>query len=169
MHIREFDERKDLNHLRECAIVLQDFERRLDPRRPTGESYVDAYILQMRERCEKYRGKILVAEGDGKIAGYVVILTKVRSEDVEDGDFEYGLIADLVVLEKFRKMGFGRRLLEAAEAHAVSSGVRWLRIGVLAGNPAAVNLYSAMGFSDSYIELEKSLSVGRHEEGDGIT
>ena len=161
MHIREFDERKDLNHLRECAIELQDFERRLDPRRPTGEGYVDAYIPQMRERCEKCSGKILVAEDDGKIAGYVVILTKVRSEDVEDGDFEYGLVADLVILKKFRKMGFGKRLLEAAEAHAVSNGVRWLRIGVLAGNPAAMNLYSTMGFSDSYVELEKDLLASK--------
>jgi ribosomal protein S18 acetylase RimI-like enzyme len=62
-----------------------------------------------------------------------------------------------VILEKFRKMGFGKQLLEAAEAHAMSNGVRWLRVGVLASNPAAMNLYSAMGFSDSYIELEKDL------------
>lgn len=159
MHIREFDKHKDLNRLRECAIELQDFERRLDPRRPTGEGYVDAYIPQMRERCEKCHGKILVAENDGEVVGFVTILTKVRSEDVEDGDFEYGLVADLVILDKFRKMGFGKRLLEAAEAHAVSSGVRWLRIGVLAGNQAAMNLYSTMGFSDSYIDLEKDLSA----------
>jgi ribosomal protein S18 acetylase RimI-like enzyme len=99
----------------------------------------------------------LVAEADGEIAGYVMILTKVRSEDLEDGDVEYGLVADLVILEKFRKMGFGKKLLEAAEAHAMSNGVRWLRVGVLAGNPAAMNLYFAMGFSDSYMELEKDL------------
>ncbi len=169
MHIREFDVHKDLNRLRECVIELQDFERRLDLRRPAGADIVDAYIPQMRERCEKCHGRILVAEADGEIAGYVMILTKVRSEDLEDGDVEYGLVADLVILEKFRKMGFGKKLLEAAEAHAMSNGVRWLRVGVLAGNSAAMNLYSAMGFSDSYIELEKSLSVGRHEEADGIT
>ncbi len=104
MHIREFDEHKDLNRLRECVIELQDFERRLDLRRPAGADIVGAYIPQMRERCEKCHGRILVAEADGEIAGYVMILTKVRSEDLEDGDVEYGLVADLVILEKFRKI-----------------------------------------------------------------
>lgn len=161
MHIRELDERTDLDRLRECVIELQDFERRLDPRRPTGAGCVDAYLPQMRQRCKRCHGKILVAEIDGEIAGYVLILTRVRSEDVEDGELEYGLVADLVILERFRKMGFGKELLESAEAHARSSGVRWLRVGVLAGNQAAMNLYSAMGFSDSYLELEKDLIASK--------
>lgn len=159
MYIRELDERKELDRLRECVIELQDFEHGLDPRRPTGAGCVDAYLPQMRERCEKCHGKILVAEVGGEIGGYVMILTRVQSEDVEDGDMEYGLVADLVILERFRKMGFGRKLLESAEAHATSKGVRWLRVGVLAGNRAAANLYSAMGFSDSYVELEKDLAA----------
>ncbi len=80
---------------------------------------------------------------------------------MEDGDVEYGLVADLVIREKFRKLGFGHKLLEAAEAHAMSSGVRWLRVGVLAGNPEAKNLYSSMGFSNFYVELEKDLITSK--------
>ena len=116
MRIREFDERKDLNQLRECAIELQDFERSIDPRKPTGEGYVDAYIPQMRERCKKCHGKIFVAEGDGEIAGYVTILTKVRSEGVEDGDLEYGLVSDLVILKRF-KIVFGMSRIRKKSFH----------------------------------------------------
>ena len=158
MYIREFDERKDLNRVRECLIELQDFERRLDPRMPPGVDIVDAYIPQMLERCGKCQGKVLVAEVDGEVVGYVTILTKVRSEGLEDGDIEYGLVVDLVVREKFRRMGLGQKLLEAAETHAKASEVRWLRVGVLAGNQAAKNIYSSMGFSDLYVEFEKDLT-----------
>ena len=118
MRIREFDEHEDLNALRACVIELQDFERSIDLRRPSGVDIVDAYIPKLLERCKKCQGKILVAEADGEIVGYVMILTRVRSEDMEDGDVEYGLVADLVIREKFRKLGFGHGLLEAAEAHA---------------------------------------------------
>ncbi|MGD9854229.1 MAG: GNAT family N-acetyltransferase [Planctomycetaceae bacterium] len=38
--------------------------------------------------------------------------------------------------------GVGRRLLDAAEAFAASRGAKQLRIGVLAANAAAHNLYT---------------------------
>jgi ribosomal protein S18 acetylase RimI-like enzyme len=77
---------------------------------------------------------------------------------LEDGDAEYGLVSDLVVMGKFRGLGIGRRLLESAESYARVCGVRWLRIGVLAGNQSAESLYASLGFSILYIELEKELT-----------
>ncbi len=158
MFVRDFDKTADMNHLRDCLVELQDFERRLDPRMPPGTDIVDAYIPHMLNRCKQCSGKVLVAEVDGDVAGYATILTRVNSEELEDGDYEYGLVSDLVILEKYRKLGLGKRLLEEAETYARSCEVKWLRIGVLAGNPTAENLYSSMGFSSKYIELEKELA-----------
>jgi ribosomal protein S18 acetylase RimI-like enzyme len=99
-----------------------------------------------------------VAELNEEVVGYATILAKVRSEEIEEGDIEYGLVTDVVVASKYRRQGIGRKLLEAAELYAKSNDVRWLRIGVLAKNHSADNLYDSMGFKRMYIEREKDLS-----------
>ncbi len=81
-----------------------------------------------------------------------------RASNSEDGDLEYGLISDLVVLEAYRGLGLGKKLLAAAEQYARTCNVKYLRIGVLAGNQAAENLYASAGFSVLYKELEKALT-----------
>lgn len=144
--------------VRECLIELQDFERRIDPRMPPGAAIIDAYITDMFKRCEDGGGRVLVADIDGEVAGYATILPKVRSEQLEDGDLEYGLISDLVVLEAYRGIGLGQKLLAAAEQYAKACKVRYLRLGVLAGNRVAENLYAAAGFLPLFVELEKDLT-----------
>ena len=73
-----------MQQLRACAIELQDFEHGLDPRLPTGSDIADEYVPQMLMRCKSCNGKIFLAEIDGDIAGYVTILTKVSSGELED-------------------------------------------------------------------------------------
>jgi ribosomal protein S18 acetylase RimI-like enzyme len=124
---------------------------------PTGADIVDAFVPHMLRRCARCRGKVLVAELDGEVAGFASILARVKSDEIEDGDVEYGLISDLIVAREFRKRGIGRTLLEAAESFAKSNGVKWLRVGVLAKNYAAERLYDSSGFEKLYIEREKEL------------
>ncbi len=157
MPIRPYAAATDLPGLRRCMIELQDYERDLDPRLPAGADIVDAYQAELFERCGRYDGAIFVAEEDGEIAGYGTILTKMVSDSVEDGDLVFGLVADLVVREEYRGRGLGRRLLARAEAHAMTHGVRHLRIGVLAGNVVARSLYTAHSFEPIYLQLEKTL------------
>ena len=156
--IREFDEVAHLKGIQMCFIELQEFERSLDPRLPSGADIVDDYIPHMLNRCMECNGNIFVAELNEEVAGFATVFTKVKSEDIEDGDTEYGLVSDLVVANKFRRQGIGRKLLEAAESYARSNEVRWLRIGVLAENHSADGLYDSMGFKRLYIEREKKLS-----------
>jgi GNAT superfamily N-acetyltransferase len=158
MPIRDFDKSLHLHSLRECVVELQDFEHRIDPRIPPGIDIVDDFIPRMLHRCGQCDGKVLIAEVDGEVAGFATILSKVRNEDPEEGDYEYGLLSDLMVAERFRKQGIGRQLLDAAEVFATARGVRWLKIGVLAANQAANQLYSSMGYSSIYVEREKDLT-----------
>ena len=125
---------------------------------PSGAEIVDVYIPVMLLRCTQCSGKVLVAEVDDEVAGFATILTKVRSEEIEDGDIEYGLVSDLVVAGEYRQRGIGRKLLEAAESYARANDVRWLRIGVLADNHSADGLYDSMGFNKLYVEREKTLA-----------
>lgn len=155
--IAPYDRQSHLPALRELVVELQDFERQLDPRMPSGASIVDQYIPQMLQRCKQTDGQVLVAEVDGEVAGFVTILTRVSSGEIEDGDIEYGLIADLVVAPKFRRQGLGQRLLLAGEDFARTKNVRWLRISALNRNQAAMDLYTAQGFSVLFSEMEKKL------------
>ncbi|MDJ0710836.1 MAG: GNAT family N-acetyltransferase [Woeseiaceae bacterium] len=157
MILRDFCEATDVEGLRACVIVLQDFESGLDPRFPDGESIVDAYIPDILRRCALYQGKIIVAEVDGEIAGYVMIWASVKAEEVEDGDFETARLADLAVLEKFRRQGIARGLIEAAEHYAREHGAEYLQIGVLAANTGAVKLYRSSGYEPFNFRVEKRL------------
>jgi GNAT superfamily N-acetyltransferase len=157
MIIRAFDSKADTQQLRDCVIELQNFEREIDPRMPSGEEIVDDYIVAMLFRCRMCDGEILVADIDGEIAGYVTMLNRVQSDDLDDGNLEFGLIADLLVRKAYRGTGLGRDLIAAAESFATEHDVRWLRISVMAQNAAARKLYASTGFSEIYVELEKDL------------
>jgi GNAT superfamily N-acetyltransferase len=155
--IRKFNSETDARQLSDCVIELQNFEREIDRRMPSGEEIVDDYIVAMMFRCRMCDGHVLVAEVDGEIAGYVTILNRVQSDDLDDGDIEFGLVADLVVRKAHRGTGLGRELMAAAEACARDNDVRWLRISVMAANGGARQMYESMGFSEIYVELEKDL------------
>ena len=158
MIIRRFDMDTDLAGLRACVISVQDYESDLDPRMPRGTAIVDEYIPEMFEACRTSDGKIFVAEIDGEIAGYVMVLNKVKSESIDDGDMEYGLIRDLVVLEVYRGHGIGGKLLQAAENEAKENDVEWLRIEVLDANRSAKDIYLSKGFKPLLSTLEKRLT-----------
>ena len=160
MKIREFDTVRDLEGIRACLIELQDYECRLDPRMPAGVEVVDPLFSEMMVRCDLHNGRVFVAVEGEDIAGYVTVLARVMSEEIDDGDLEYGLITDLVVRECFRSRGAARQLLEAAEGYAIEGGARWLRIEVLAGNHTARGLYESRGFIEHVVSLEKPLSAG---------
>lgn len=157
MQIRPYVSDTDGEQLRACVIELQNFEREIDPRMPSGEEIVDDYIIAMLFRCRMCDGQVLVADVDGEIAGYVTMLNRVQSDDLDDGNLEFGLVADLLVRNAYRGTGLGRELMAAAESFAKENGVRWLRISVMSENATARKLYASSGFSEIYVELEKDL------------
>lgn len=155
--IRPFVLETDSIAVRALSIELQDVERSLDERLPTGAAIADDYLSQLLGQCKSMDGEILVAEHNQTIVGYACILTRVQSDGVQDGDLTYGLVQDLAVTAAERGKGIGQALLKAAEARARENGVKWLRIGLLASNAAAHRLYSTNGYSKLYVELEKDI------------
>ena len=155
--IRKFDPRRDRQAVRTYVVELQDFERTLDSRLPPGERVADAYLDVMFRRCREFDGVVLVAELDRAVVGFVAVWTRYRSSEPNDDPREHGYISDLVVSATHRGRGIGRTLLRAAEARAREAGAREVRISVKAGNAGALSLYSAEGFEEFEIYLEKSL------------
>lgn len=143
--IREYEPR-DAAALRECVVELQEFERRIDPRLRLGEEMADAHCAHLHDRCREARGQILVATVDGVVAGFASVIAEEPFTNPDEPPGTYAVVSDLVVLERCRGRGIGRRLLVRAEVFARDAGATELRIGVLSANAGARALYADVGF-----------------------
>jgi len=144
--IREYQP-ADARRLRDCVVALQDFERSIDPRLRPGEAMADAYCEQIHARCRAADGRVFVAEEDGGVVGFVAVLAREAFTELDDPPGTYALVTDLIVLPGYRGRGIGRRLLDRAEAFARAAGAIELRIGVLARNTTARQLYLSAHFT----------------------
>lgn len=74
MVVREYDRHTDFGGVRARLVELQEFERQIDSRRPTGEEIADIYISDALSKCAEHHGRIFIAEDEGDVAGYVTVL-----------------------------------------------------------------------------------------------
>ena len=155
--IREYQPEQDTPSLRDCIVELQEFERTIEPALPAGTVMADAYLAYILDRCREYRGKVFVAEVDRRVVGFVCVWARVPPTEPDEPPTEYAYISDLVILAPFRQRGLGRALLGRAEGYAREQQARVIRIGVLAQNVIAKQLYLDMGFTERRIELSKNL------------
>lgn len=84
------------------------------------------------------RARMLVAEQDGRVVGYTVLIVAPPDAD----------LANLAVSAKARGMGLGRRLLEHALTTARALGVRHVYLEVRESNARAIALYTSVGFNE---------------------
>jgi ribosomal protein S18 acetylase RimI-like enzyme len=157
--IREYQSEHDTPSLRECIVELQEFERTIEPALPPGAAMADAYLAYILERCREYCGQVFVAEADRQVVGFVSVWARVPPTGPDEPPTEYAYISDLVVLAPFRQRGLGRALLARAERYAREQKATVIRIGVLAQNVIAKQLYLDMGFTEYRIELAKNLGT----------
>ena len=143
--------------LRESLIALQEYERTLEPRLRPGAEIADEYWRRLRAKCTEQGGATFIAQADGEIAGYVTVLARVPYEGLDDPPGEYAYVSDLYVSPQFRGRGCARALLARAEQHARARGAREIRIGALASNTPARELYRSAGFVLQLETLGKAL------------
>jgi len=153
--IREFRE-GDLRAVEQCLAELQDFSKLIYPKVAAG-TIASQYLQYLLTRCRETDGKIFVGESGGRVVGMVCVMARVSSAAVDEEEYEYAYISDLVLLADHRGKGLGRKLLQRAEEHAQSQGANLLRIHVLARNEVARTLYLRSGFEEHVVALQKSL------------
>ena len=126
----------------------------MKPPDDVGDDYVE-YLLG---ECAKHAGTILMAvDGDAPV-GYAVVLTAVSSKDeVDEIDYRYAYIPDLMVTRSYRRRGIASQLLSRCEDLARDAGVQWLRITALTQNADAVRTYEGAGFSSLLSVMEKPI------------
>jgi ribosomal protein S18 acetylase RimI-like enzyme len=156
-NIREYQPECDAQGVRECFIELQNFERSLEPELPEGHVTADAYLAAMFAHGEESAGKVFVAEVDGAVIGFVSVWAKVRPTEPGEPPIEYAYISDLVVLPAYRGHRLGHALMQRAEEYVSEQGTTIVKIGVLAKNTGAKQLYNELGFTDYHVQLVKRL------------
>jgi RimJ/RimL family protein N-acetyltransferase len=83
---------------------------------------------------------VLVAELDGVIVGRLSLARDPHPASAHVADL------GLMVARPHRRRGFGRALMEAAEAWAEDAGVRKLELHVFPHNAPALALYERLGY-----------------------
>ena len=148
-------------------------DRYLDLVRP-GEAPEHTFTLRWRIRVPapmavydtltigKLRGALektdlfLVAEHDGDIAGYLMIIAPAWTDAAE--------VTDLAVDIACRREGAGRALIEAAADWARERNLRSLWVEPRADNHAAISFYVSLGFRIAGFN-DRMYSNSDHEDG----
>ncbi|MGB8508524.1 MAG: GNAT family N-acetyltransferase [Pyrinomonadaceae bacterium] len=159
LRIREYKP-EDSGCVEACYVELQDNERRLEPIRAEGRAVAEKYLARMFARSAETGGAVFVAEVEERVVGFVCVWGRITVDELINDESEFAYVSDLVVTNDYRGRGIGHALLERAEAFAVQSGARRLRLGVLAKNESARKLYEKFGFSDFEVVMIKTLRDG---------
>jgi ribosomal protein S18 acetylase RimI-like enzyme len=106
---------------------------------------------------------IAEAEQGGAPVGYLVLAEpQLPLPDLDRADRE---IKRIYVLHRFQGTGLGRRLMDAARAHAAAERAPRLLLGVYSRNLAAITFYQRLGFSTVGRRI---FHVGAHDYDDLI-
>lgn len=121
-------------------------------------NYGHLYLKKTLEEVKKYNGKILLYKIDQDILGLVVGLI---NNDVEDSyNFKAprrGRITELIVSEKKRSKGIGKKLLKAMEGYLISQECSDILLGVFAYNDRALKFYEENGYHVRMLEMTKKI------------
>ncbi len=149
--------------------AAEDFERTLPLQREIAalhcagrpDLFREGHICYPRETFDEFVCRddrvVLLAETDGKIAGFLFALIQhVRNHRVMM-DQSRIYVDDLCVAQSHRRMGIGRLLLGEAEEIGRSHGCTRMELDVQAFNEGAVRFYEAVGFTPRKITMEKEI------------
>jgi ribosomal protein S18 acetylase RimI-like enzyme len=147
----------DRPHLRDAVAQLQDHERSLHPSRLPGDEIADAYLVWLFAKAEA-SGAILIAEDEGRFAGFVAGWIEEEANIAETPESRrFGYICDIFVLPAFRGRRIAAGLLTAMEERLKREGVQYLRLNALASNTSARKSYERVGFVLYEVMYEKRL------------
>lgn len=89
---------------------------------------------------------IFVLECGEKVAGMVMLQMVEQAEDPYFHAQRHAYINELVVAEKHRGQGLGKRLMEFVKTWAKEQGAPEIHLNVFDGNQNSVAFYEAMGY-----------------------
>jgi GNAT superfamily N-acetyltransferase len=142
----------------QLAQLLQAAEHAMHPSRRAGAALAPAAIDEIYRRTREENGAILLADWDGRPAGYVAFYPETLDGlELRESARRSLYVSDLCVIPALRGRRIAGRLLDAAERHCREVGLPRLTIGVLTANEAARATYGRAGYVPYEFWLEKPI------------
>ncbi|NIJ40517.1 ribosomal protein S18 acetylase RimI-like enzyme [Parvibaculum indicum] len=117
-----------------------------------------AHFGWLRGHVERHDGEWLVAERQGRIAGFgCYIIEEANGAYIRPECRRYAMILDVSVTPDARGQGIGRQLIQEIEERARERGLGEVRLGVLGSNSNAIRLYEKLGYGDYERVMRKAL------------
>lgn len=93
-----------------------------------------------------------IVRPDGASVGWLWL-----AERVEVNADRHAFIYEILIFSQFRRQGYGRAAMEAAEAQAHKLGLDKIKLHVFGHNQAARALYDELGYAETNVMMEKRI------------
>ncbi|MDZ7814452.1 MAG: GNAT family N-acetyltransferase [Planctomycetota bacterium] len=143
-------QREDIAALVRLCKELQDLHAAIDPLwelSPNWKSAMRAFFSNM---IRKAGVRLFVADIAGAPVGYCLAAVKDNPPMRPRG--RYGYIVDLMVTERHRRRGVGRRLFNAAVEWFRFKKIKRVELKAAVGNEQSMAFWNSLGFK-TYMEL----------------
>ncbi len=114
-------------------------EETLDMLLPEGAATPEHHLFRIERR-------------DGTSVGWLWL-----AERVEANADRHAFVYEILIFDGFRRQGYGRAAMEAAEAKARELGLDTIKLHVFGHNTAARALYADLGYAETNVMMEKRL------------
>ncbi|WP_411334802.1 GNAT family N-acetyltransferase [Metabacillus indicus] len=149
-------EPEDAKELSEVRWKIDGETENLD--RVQGEAHLNEHRFRqlIMDDSKKMCNLFLVAEADGKIAGFSRCEGSSLQRLAHQAEFGVG------VLQEYWGLGIGKNLLKESIAWAEEAGLKKITLKVLQTNEKAIKLYESCGFEvEGVLRNDKFLSDGK--------
>ena len=160
--IREADA-TDRPSLDQMQMELQQYFAEIDSTHESlayqNPAAAHQYMQKMLDDVDNMQGKVLVAEKDGEIIGFVqgVIIEHNKGDDkiydLSHPPSKEGWIGLLYVKPEYRGHKIGQKLLDKIKDYFTNSRCTSIRLLVLADNTNAIKVYQKNGFIPHDLEM----------------
>lgn len=137
---------RDVDDILPLWEEMMRFHAALDPRLEVGPEGASYMRRVFREWLRSEDCRVLVAEAEGEIVGYIV--GRVADNPPVFRLRTYGHISDICVAPEWRRRGVGRRLYGALREWFKEEGLSVVQLNAAHRNPTSLAFWRAMGFED---------------------
>jgi ribosomal protein S18 acetylase RimI-like enzyme len=147
--------RSDLKEVAALAAELVTQHHTVDPERFfLPERVEEGYALWLGRELERSQAVVLVAEVDGRVAGYAYGTLEGRNWNALLA--EHGAIHDILVASSVRGRGVGGELLGALLVELEAAGAPRIVLQTMVSNQPAQRLFAKAGFRPTMLEMTRN-------------